>query len=81
MEHRPERILGDTAYRNGVVRSELAERGVDVLPPVPEGGVVEGLLNVDEMNQACEPPRSDVRCLPAAAAVLPERAASTDPAL
>jgi hypothetical protein len=33
------------------------------------------------MNQACEPPRSDVRCLPAAAAVLPERAASTDPAL
>ena len=40
-ERRPERILGDTAYGNGVVRSELAERDVDVLAPVPEGAIVE----------------------------------------
>ena len=36
-EQRPERILGDTAYGNGPVRAELAERGVEVLAPVPEG--------------------------------------------
>jgi hypothetical protein len=40
-EHRPERILGDTAYGNGPVRGELAERHVDVLAPVPEGTVLE----------------------------------------
>ena len=43
-EHRPDRILGDTAYGNGVVRSELAERNVDVLAPVPEGTVLEDRL-------------------------------------
>ena len=41
-EQRPERILGDTAYGNGPVRAELAERDVDVLAPVPEGKIVEG---------------------------------------
>jgi hypothetical protein len=40
-ERRPDRILGDTAYGNGVVRSELAERNVDVLAPVPEGAVLQ----------------------------------------
>ena len=40
-DRRPDRILGDTAYGNGVVRSELAERDVDVLAPVPEGAIVE----------------------------------------
>jgi hypothetical protein len=39
---RPERILGDTAYGNGPVRAELAERNVQVLAAVPEGKVVEG---------------------------------------
>jgi Transposase DDE domain/Transposase domain (DUF772) len=43
-EHRPERVLGDTAYGNGPVRSELAERRVDVLAPVPETPVAEGRL-------------------------------------
>jgi hypothetical protein len=43
-EQRPERILGDTAYGNGPVRAELAERGVDVLAPVPEGKIVEGVF-------------------------------------
>jgi hypothetical protein len=42
VEQRPERILGDTAYGNGPTRAELAERGVDVLAPVPEGTIVEG---------------------------------------
>ena len=37
-------MLGDTAYGNGPVRAELAERGVDVLAPVPEAPVVEGRL-------------------------------------
>jgi Transposase DDE domain/Transposase domain (DUF772) len=41
---RPERVLGDTAYGNGPVRAELAERDVDVLAPVPEGKIVEGRL-------------------------------------
>jgi len=41
---RPDRVLGDTAYGNGPVRAELAEREVDVLAPVPEGKVVEGRL-------------------------------------
>jgi Transposase DDE domain/Transposase domain (DUF772) len=50
VQHRPERILGDTAYGNGVVRSELAERGIDVLAPVPEGSVVEGLLGKREFR-------------------------------
>jgi hypothetical protein len=43
-ERRPERVLGDTAYGNGPVRAELAERGVDVLAPVPEGKIVEDRL-------------------------------------
>ena len=34
---RPGRLLGDTAYGSGPVRAELAERGVEVLAPVPEG--------------------------------------------
>jgi transposase len=34
-ERRPKRLLGDTAYGSGPVRSELAERAVDVLAPVP----------------------------------------------
>ena len=41
-QRRPERILGDTAYGNGPVRAELAQREVEVLAPVPEGTVVEG---------------------------------------
>lgn len=44
-EHRrPQRLVGDTAYGNGPVRSELAKRGVDVLAPVPEAPVPEGRL-------------------------------------
>jgi hypothetical protein len=39
---RPTQILGDTAYGNGPARAEMAERGVDVLAPVPEGTVIEG---------------------------------------
>jgi Transposase DDE domain/Transposase domain (DUF772) len=42
---RPERVLGDTAYGNGPVRAELAERDVDVLAPVPQGTIVEGRLS------------------------------------
>src|SRR3954470_8450410 len=38
---RPRRVLGDTAYGNGPVRAELAERNVDVLAPVPEGKIIE----------------------------------------
>jgi transposase len=41
-EHRrPRRLLGDTAYGNGPVRAELAERQVEVLAPVPEGKIVD----------------------------------------
>ena len=43
-ERRPERLLGDTAYGNGPVRAELAEREVEVLAPVAEPPVKEGRL-------------------------------------
>jgi hypothetical protein len=43
-ERRPKRVLGDTAYGNGPVRAELADRDVEVLAPVPEGTLVEGRL-------------------------------------
>jgi Transposase DDE domain/Transposase domain (DUF772) len=43
-ERRPRRVLGDTAYGNGPVRAELAERDVQVLAPVPEGKIVEDRL-------------------------------------
>ena len=49
-ERRPERVLGDTAYGNGPVRSELAERGIDVLAPVPEQPVAEGRLGKQEFT-------------------------------
>jgi hypothetical protein len=45
---RPRRIVGDTAYGNGPVRAELAERDVDVLAPVPEGKILEGRLGKRE---------------------------------
>ncbi len=49
LEHRrPRRILGDTAYGNGPVRAELAERDVDVLAPVPEGKILDGRLGKRE---------------------------------
>lgn len=41
---RPPRVLGDTAYGNGPVRAELAQRDVDVLAPVPEGKMIDGRL-------------------------------------
>jgi transposase len=47
---RPPRVLGDTAYGNGPVRAELAERDVDVLAPVPEGKIVEGRLSKREFQ-------------------------------
>lgn len=47
---RPKRVLGDTAYGNGPVRAELAERGVDVLAPVPQGKVVEGRLGKQDFH-------------------------------
>jgi hypothetical protein len=43
-DRRPERLLGDTAYGTGPIRSELAERNVDVLAPVPEAPVPDGRL-------------------------------------
>jgi hypothetical protein len=49
-EHRPNRILGDTAYGNGPVRAELAERDVDVLAPVPEGKIIEGVFGKHEFE-------------------------------
>ncbi|HEV2772970.1 MAG TPA: IS1182 family transposase [Thermoleophilaceae bacterium] len=49
---RPQRLLGDTAYGGGDTRAELAERGVDVLAPVPEtpakeGRVPKGAFSID----------------------------------
>jgi hypothetical protein len=49
-DRQPERILGDTAYGNGPVRAELAERGVEVLAPVPEGKVEDGVVGKREFE-------------------------------
>ncbi len=59
-ERRPQRILGDTAYGNGVVRSELAERDVEVLAPVPEGTVLEDRLG--KRDFAIDPDAGTVTC-------------------
>jgi Transposase DDE domain/Transposase domain (DUF772) len=47
---RPGRILGDTAYGNGPVRAELAERGVEVLAPVPEAAIVADRIGKREFD-------------------------------
>lgn len=60
IEYRPNRILGDTAYGNGPVRSELAERNVDVLAPVPEGEIVEG--RVGKRDFTIDPAAGTVTC-------------------
>jgi Transposase DDE domain/Transposase domain (DUF772) len=49
-EQRPERILGDTAYGNGPVRAELAERDVEVLAPVPDGTIVADRIGKREFD-------------------------------
>jgi Transposase DDE domain/Transposase domain (DUF772) len=59
-EQRPARIVGDTAYGNGVVRAELAERDVDVLAAVPEGEIVEG--RVGKRDFMIDPAAGTVRC-------------------
>jgi hypothetical protein len=59
-EQRPDRILGDTAYGNGVVRSELAERDVEVLAPVPDGAVVEDRVGKREFT--IDPAGGTVTC-------------------
>ena len=59
-EQRPERILGDTAYGNGPVRAELAERDVEVLAPVPEGKIEEGILG--KRDFAIDLDAGTVRC-------------------
>jgi hypothetical protein len=59
-ERRPERILGDTAYGNGVVRHELAERNVRVLAPVPEGAVTEDRVGKREFT--IDPAGGTVTC-------------------
>jgi Transposase DDE domain/Transposase domain (DUF772) len=47
---RPGRILGDTAYGNGPVRAELAEREIEVLAPVPQGKVEDGVLGKHDFH-------------------------------
>jgi Transposase DDE domain len=50
-DQRPKRILSDTAYGNGPVRAELAERDVEVLAPVPEGTIVADIdLDADTIT-------------------------------
>jgi hypothetical protein len=49
-ERRPVRVLGDTAYGNGPVRAELAQRGVEVLAPVPAGKIEENVLGKQDFE-------------------------------
>ncbi len=62
VNQRPGRILGDTAYGNGPVRKELADRDVDVLAPVPEGEIVEG--RVAKRDFIIDPTAGTVTCPP-----------------
>ncbi len=57
---RPARILGDTAYGNGPVRHELADRDVVVLAPVPGGEIVEGRLG--KRDYTIDPAAGTVTC-------------------
>ena len=50
LQRRPERVLGDTAYGNGPVRAELAERHVDVLANVPEGKIDDTVLGKQDFG-------------------------------
>lgn len=59
-QRRPEPILGDTAYGNGVVRHEMAERDVEVLAPVPDGAVVEDRVGKREFT--IDPAAGTVTC-------------------
>ena len=59
-EQRPQRIVGDTSYGNGVVRAELAERQVDVLAPVPEGEILDG--RVGKRDFTIDPAAGTVSC-------------------
>jgi hypothetical protein len=59
-ERRPDRILGDTAYGNGVVRAELSERDVEVLAPVPDGAVTED--RVGKRDFTIDPAAGTVTC-------------------
>jgi transposase len=57
---RPPRVLGDTAYGIGPVRAELAERGVDVLAPLPPATVKPGRLA--KRDFAIDPTAGTVTC-------------------
>ena len=57
---RPQRILGDTAYGNGPVRAELAERDVEVLAPIPKASMPEGRLGKRDFR--IDPDTSTVTC-------------------
>jgi hypothetical protein len=77
---RPDRILGDTAYGNGPVRKELAERDVDVLAPVPEGevlGLSRSFLAVDQLGCSTaarsQPNRGRPACTASSPASAPTR--------
>jgi transposase len=59
-EHRPQRVLGDTAYGTGPVRSELTDRGIEVLAPVPEVPVTEDRLS--KRDFAIDPAAGTVTC-------------------
>ena len=59
-ERRPGQILGDTAYGNGPVRKELADRDVVVLAPVPEGEILQG--RVGKRDFIIDPAGGTVTC-------------------
>jgi Transposase DDE domain len=59
-QRRRQRILGDTAYGNGPVGAELAERAVDVLAPIPEASMPEGRLGKRDFR--IDPATGTVSC-------------------
>jgi len=59
-ERRPPRVLGDTAYGIGPVRAELAERGVEVLAPLPAAHTKPGRLGKHDFG--IDPAAGSVTC-------------------
>jgi transposase len=57
---RPPRVLGDTAYGIGPVRAELAERGIEVLAPLPPASTKPGRFA--KRDFAIDPAAGTVRC-------------------
>ncbi|MGO9900268.1 MAG: transposase [Solirubrobacteraceae bacterium] len=71
-ERRPERILGDCAYRDQQTREDMEQRGVTVLAHVPEGERREGRVGKREFQVDLQ--SGTVTCPAGHVVAIPQRA-------